>query len=136
MILLECDQGVAVILGNPKQSLLVDYLRPPRAIHFSIRVIEVSDNLDCLGGLKGSSVHNPHVGCYWFAGGESKGGTSYGETDEIGHKAAVNKPEIHVIHATILHLLGMDHKKLTYLHSGRRFRLIDVAGNVINDIVA
>ena len=88
------------------------------------------------GGKPTGRDHNPHAGCYWFAGGGSKGGTSYGETDEIGHKAAVNKVEIHDIHATILHLLGMDHKKLTYLHSGRRFRLTDVAGNVINDIVA
>ena len=88
------------------------------------------------GGKPTGRDHNPHAGCYWFAGGGSKGGTSYGETDEIGHKAAVNKVDIHDIHATILHLLGMDHKKLTYLHSGRRFRLTDVAGNVINDIVA
>ena len=80
--------------------------------------------------------HNPHAGCYWMAGGGVKGGTSYGETDELGHKAAVDTVEIHDIHATILHLLGMDHKKLTYLHSGRRFRLTDVAGRVLDDIIA
>ena len=80
--------------------------------------------------------HNPHAGCYWFAGGGVKGGTSYGETDEIGHRAAVDKVEIHDLHATILHLLGLDHKKLTFKHSGRRFRLTDVAGRVINEIVA
>ena len=80
--------------------------------------------------------HNPHAGCYWFAGGGTRGGTSYGETDEVGHKAAVDTVEIHDIHATILHLLGMDHKRLTYLHSGRRFRLTDVSGRVIHDVVA
>ena len=80
--------------------------------------------------------HNPHAGCYWMAGGGVRGGTSYGETDEIGHKAAVDTVEIHDVHATILHLLGMEHKKLTYLHSGRRFRLTDVAGRILHDIVA
>ena len=80
--------------------------------------------------------HNPHAGCYWFAGGGVKGGTSYGETDEIGHRAATDKVEIHDLHATILHLLGLDHKKLTFKHSGRRFRLTDVAGRVIKPIIA
>ena len=80
--------------------------------------------------------HNPHAGCYWFAGAGVKGGTSYGETDEIGHRAAVDKVEIHDLHATILHLLGLDHKKLTFKHNGRRFRLTDVAGRVIEKIIA
>ena len=81
--------------------------------------------------------HNPHAGCYWFAGGGVKGGRlSYGETDEIGHRAAIDTVEIHDLHATILHLLGLDHKKLTFKHSGRRFRLTDVAGRVIREIVA
>ncbi|MDP7495433.1 MAG: DUF1501 domain-containing protein, partial [Roseibacillus sp.] len=80
--------------------------------------------------------HNPHAGCYWFAGGGVKSGTSYGETDEIGHQAVVDKVEIHDLHATILHLLGLDHKKLTFKHNGRRFRLTDVAGRVIKQIVA
>ena len=88
------------------------------------------------GGKPTGRDHNPHAGCYWFAGGGTRGGTSYGETDEVGHKAAVDTVEIHDIHATILHLLGMDHKRLTYLHSGRRFRLTDVSGRVIEDVVA
>ena len=80
--------------------------------------------------------HNPHAGCYWSAGGGAKSGTSSGETDEIGHQAVVDKVEIHDLHATILHLLGLDHKKLTFKHNGRRFRLTDVAGRVIKQIVA
>jgi hypothetical protein len=80
--------------------------------------------------------HNPHAGCFWMAGGGVKGGISYGETDEIGHKAVVDRVEIHDIHATILHLLGMDHRNLTYMHSGRRFRLTDVAGRVLSDVIA
>jgi hypothetical protein len=71
-----------------------------------------------------------------MAGGGVKGGTSYGETDELGHKAVVDVVDIHDIHATMLHLLGMDHKELTYVHNGRRFRLTDVAGRVLNDIIA
>ncbi|MFP6612642.1 MAG: DUF1501 domain-containing protein, partial [Pirellulales bacterium] len=70
------------------------------------------------------------------AGGGVKGGTSYGATDEIGHKAAEKRVNIHDLHATILHLLGMEHERLTYRYSGRDFRLTDVAGNVIKDIVA
>jgi uncharacterized protein (DUF1501 family) len=80
--------------------------------------------------------HNPHGFLVWMAGGGVKGGTSYGETDEIGWKAAENPVTVHDLHATILHQLGIDHRRLTYLHNGRRFRLTDVAGNVITKIVA
>ena len=80
--------------------------------------------------------HNPHAFTYWFAGGGAKGGVSHGATDEFGHKAAENRVNIHDLHATILHLLGMDHKKLTYRHNGRDFRLTDVEGRVIREIIA
>ena len=80
--------------------------------------------------------HNPHAFTYWFAGGGTKGGTSYGATDELGHKAADNRVNIHDLHATILHLLGMDHQRLTYRHNGRDFRLTDVEGNVIKEIIS
>mgnify|MGYP003299959009 FL=1 len=127
----ETDQPIAGLLSDLDQrGLLKDTLVIWGGEFGRLPVSQLS------GGKPTGRDHNPHAGCYWFAGGGAKGGTSYGETDEIGHKAAVNKVEIHDIHATILHLLGMDHKKLTYLHSGRRFRLTDVSGNVINDIVA
>ena len=80
--------------------------------------------------------HNPHGFLMWMAGGGVKGGVSYGETDEIGFKATADPVSIHDIHATVLHLLGLDHQKLTYLHNGRAFRLTDVAGNVIQKIIA
>lgn len=80
--------------------------------------------------------HNPHAFTTWFAGGGVKGGAHYGETDEFGHKAAVDRVGIHDLHATILHLLGMDHTKLTYRFNGRDFRLTDVSGRVIKEIVA
>ena len=68
--------------------------------------------------------------------GGVKGGVSYGETDEIGHKAAVDKCHVNDLHATILHLLGMDHTKLTIRFSSRDMRLTDVHGEVIKDILA
>ncbi len=79
--------------------------------------------------------HNPHAFTYWFAGGGIKGGTSYGETDEIGHKAVINRVSVNDLHATILHLLGINHENLTYRYNGRDFRLTDVAGKVIRDIL-
>jgi hypothetical protein len=88
------------------------------------------------GGGQSGRDHNPHAFTVWFAGGGAKGGTHYGETDEIGHKAAVNKVTVNDLHATILHMLGMDHLKLTYRHNGRDFRLTDVAGNVVRDVIA
>ena len=80
--------------------------------------------------------HNPHAFTYWLAGGGVKGGVSYGETDEVGHKATVNKCHVNDLHATMLHLMGMDHEKLTYRYNGRDFRLTDVGGKVIRDVIA
>ena len=80
--------------------------------------------------------HNPHCFTTWMAGGGIKGGISYGESDEIGHKAAVNPVHVNDLHATLLHLLGLNHEKLTYVYNGRRFRLTDVAGKVIREIIA
>ncbi|HWG44305.1 MAG TPA: DUF1501 domain-containing protein [Gemmataceae bacterium] len=80
--------------------------------------------------------HNPHAFTTWFAGGGVKGGVHHGETDEIGHKAAVDRASVHDLHATILHLLGLDHTRLTYKYNGRNFRLTDVSGEVIKKILA
>lgn len=80
--------------------------------------------------------HNPHCFTTWMAGGGVKGGVSYGESDEIGHKAAVDKVHVNDLHATMLHLLGLNHEKLTYVYNGRRFRLTDVGGHVIDKIIA
>src|SRR5690606_281082 len=80
--------------------------------------------------------HNPHGFTMWLAGGGVRGGVSYGSTDEIGLHAVENPVTVHDVHATILHLLGIDHTALTFLHQGRRFRLTDVAGNVLHPILA
>ena len=80
--------------------------------------------------------HNPYGFLMWMAGGGIKGGTSYGETDEIGYKPASNSVSIPDLHATILHLMGLDHERLTYQHNGRAFRLTDVSGEVIKSLLA
>ncbi len=78
--------------------------------------------------------HSPHGFTVWMAGGGVKGGQVIGSTDDFGYKAVEQPHPIHDFHATILHLLGLDHTKLTFLHNGREFRLTDVAGNVMAGI--
>lgn len=80
--------------------------------------------------------HNPFGFSMWLAGGGIKGGTVYGATDDYGYYAIENKVTVHDLHATILHLLGMDHLKLTYRYSGRDMRLTDVSGELIKPILA
>jgi hypothetical protein len=80
--------------------------------------------------------HNPHAFSMWLAGGGVKGGVTYGATDDWGYYAQENKVHMHDVHATLLHLLGLEHTKLTYRYAGRDFRLTDVAGNVVSDIIA
>ena len=71
-----------------------------------------------------------------MAGGGAKPGTIYGETDEFGYNIAKDGVHVHDFQATLLHLLGIDHERLTYLYQGRRFRLTDVSGKVVKDILA
>lgn len=80
--------------------------------------------------------HNHHGFTMWMAGGGVKGGMTYGETDEFGFKAVTDKVHVHDLHATILHLLGLDHERLTYRHAGRDFRLTDVHGRVVHEIIS
>jgi uncharacterized protein (DUF1501 family) len=80
--------------------------------------------------------HNNKGFTLWMAGGGIKGGMSYGSTDEYGYEAVENKVQIHDLHATILATLGLDHEKLTYRYAGRDFRLTDVSGTVMKEIIA
>jgi uncharacterized protein (DUF1501 family) len=80
--------------------------------------------------------HHPRCFSIWMAGGGVKPGISYGETDEFGYNIVKNPVHVHDFHATVLHLMGMDHEKLIYKHLGRRFRLTDVAGKVVPGIIA
>lgn len=87
-------------------------------------------------GVKRGRDHNPFGFTMWLAGGAVKGGSIYGETDDFGFKAIEKPVHVHDIHATILYLMGIDHTKLTYRYSGRDFRLTDVSGNVLHDLIA
>ena len=80
--------------------------------------------------------HNPHGYTMWLAGGGLKAGFTHGKTDDYGYFAVENQVHVHDLHATILHLLGLDHKKLTYRYAGRDFRLTDVHGEVVRGILA
>ncbi|MGV3756647.1 MAG: DUF1501 domain-containing protein, partial [Verrucomicrobiota bacterium] len=80
--------------------------------------------------------HNNKGFTIWMAGAGTKSGFSYGQTDEYGAEAVENKVHIHDFHATILHLLGLDHEKLTYRYAGRDFRLTDVKGEVMKGIMS
>ena len=80
--------------------------------------------------------HNNRGFTWWLAGGGVKGGIRHGATDPTGDTAVENRVHTHDVHATILHLLGLNHEKLTYKHAGRDFRLTDVSGKVVRDILA
>jgi uncharacterized protein (DUF1501 family) len=80
--------------------------------------------------------HNPHANTIWLAGGGARGGVHYGRTDDFGYRAVEDRVHFNDLHATLLHLMGLDHTRLTYRFNGRNFRLTDVAGRVIRDVLA
>ena len=88
------------------------------------------------GGAAHGRDHNHWGFSLWMAGGGIKGGTTFGATDEFGFKAVENPVSIHDLHATMLHLLGFDHEKLTYRYAGRDFRLTDVFGKVVREVIS
>lgn len=121
------DQGIGALLTDLKQrGLFEDTLVVWSGEFGRTPFAQGSDGRD----------HNPFGFSMWMAGGGVRGGTVFGATDEYGYKAVENKVQIHDLHATMLHLLGMDHKQLTYLWGGRDMRLTDVHGNIIHDILA
>ncbi|MEC8410262.1 MAG: DUF1501 domain-containing protein, partial [Planctomycetota bacterium] len=80
--------------------------------------------------------HNPYGFTMWFAGAGIQGGVRYGATDEFGFEAVQDRVHLHDIHATILHVMGLDHEALTYFHQGRKESLTDVGGKVIHGILS
>jgi uncharacterized protein (DUF1501 family) len=124
---LEVDRPIAGLLKDLKQRGLLD------------------DTLVLWGGefgrtptVEGSNGrdHNPEGFTMWLAGGGVKGGFHHGATDDYGYFATQDKVHIHDLHATILHLLGLDHERLTFRYAGRDFRLTDVHGDVVRGIMA
>lgn len=123
----DIDQPISALLGDLKQRGLLE------------------DTLVIWGGEFGRTPtsengngrdHNHYGFTMWLAGGGVKGGMTYGETDDFGFRAVHNRVHIHDLHATLLHLMGMDHEKLTYRYAGRDFRLTDVAGRVVREILS
>ena len=93
----------------------------------------------CQGNLSVNNYgrdHHPKCYTIWMAGGGIKPGISYGETDEFGYNIVKDPVHVNDFHATVLHLLGLDHEKLIYKHLGRRYRLTDVGGRVVKPILA
>ena len=129
----ECDQAIAALLTDLKQRGLLDETLVIWGGEFG-RTPTVELNLN--GSEKMGRDHNPYGFSMWLAGGGIKGGTVYGATDEFGFAAVQNKVHVHDLHATILYLLGFDHENFTFRYAGRDFRLTDVGGNVIPDIIA
>ncbi|EMI55684.1 DUF1501 domain-containing protein [Rhodopirellula sallentina] len=123
----ECDKPIAGLLEDLKQR---DMLKDTLVIWGG----EFGRTPDAQGG--DGRNHNNKGYTTWMAGGGVKGGFSYGATDEHGYESVENKCHIHDWHATILHLLGLDHEQLTYRYAGRDFRLTDVHGNVAKEIIA
>ena len=80
--------------------------------------------------------HNPQGFCYWLAGGGVRAGIAHGNTDDYGYYAVEDRVHVHDLHATMLHLMGLNHERLTYRYAGRDFRLTDVYGKIVKEIIA
>jgi len=129
----EIDQPIAALIKDLKQrGMLEDTLIIFGGEFGRTPTVELNDS----GKEKKGRDHNPYGFSMWLAGGGVKGGTVHGATDEFGFKAVENKVHVHDLHATILHLLGFDHEKFTYRYAGRDFRLTDVQGQVVKEILA
>ena len=129
----ELDGPIAALLTDLKwRGMLEDTLVLWGGEFGRTPTVELSGN----GNPKQGRDHNHYGFSVWLAGGGIKGGTAYGATDEFGFKAVENRVSAHDLHATMLHLLGLDHKRLTYRYAGRDFRLTDVHGNILHDIIA
>ncbi len=123
----ETDQPLAALLEDLKGRGLLDSTLI--IWHGEFGRMPISQRLD-------GRDHNPYGFTVWMAGGGIKGGSVIGATDEFGFRATEDRKSVNDLHATALHLLGLDHEKLTYPHLGRQMRLTDVSGNVIREIVA
>lgn len=124
----ETDRPIAALLADLEQRGLLDETLVVWAGEFGRLPIVQK------GGT--GRDHNPHAFTAWLAGGGVRGGTHHGATDEVGFKAVQDRVSVHDFHATLLHLLGLNHERLTFRYSGRDFRLTDVSGEVVKTILA
>ena len=132
----ECDQAIGALLTDLKQRGLLEETLVIWGGEFGrTPVVELPTPGANQGKVNGRD-HNHFGFTVWMAGGGIQGGQVYGSTDEFGFQAIEKPMHVHDLHATMLHLLGFDHKRLTYRYAGRDFRLTDVHGNVVHDLIA
>lgn len=125
----EWDQPIAALLGDLKQRGLLESTLVLWGGEFGRTPVAEKPALD-------GRDHNHYGFSCWLAGGGVRGGYAHGATDDFGFRAVENPTPVHDLHATMLHLLGLDHRQLTYRYAGRDFRLTDVSGNVIKELIA
>jgi hypothetical protein len=131
----QCDQGIAALIQDLKQRGMLDDTLIVWGGEFGrTPTVELPTPGANAGKVNGRD-HNHWGFSMWLAGGGVKGGMTYGATDEFGFQAVDKKVHVHDLHATLLHLLGFDHEKLTYRYAGRDFRLTDVHGHVVKEII-
>jgi hypothetical protein len=129
-----CDQGLAALITDLKQRGMLDQTLILCTGEFGrTPSVELGQNG---GGASQGRDHNHWGFSLWLAGGGIKGGTVHGATDEFGFRAVENRVSVHDLHATMLHLLGFDHERFTYRYAGRDFRLTDVQGEVVRNVIA
>lgn len=130
----QIDQPIAALVRDLKQRGLLDQTLVVWSAEFGRTPFAQTQE----GKLSKNAGRDHHKNAYtvWMAGGGVKGGTSYGETDELGYNITKDPVHVHDFNATILHLLGMDHERLTFRFQGRQYRLTDVEGHVIREILA
>jgi len=132
----QCDQAISALLTDLKQRGMLDDTLVIWGGEFGrTPVVELPAAGQNAGKINGRD-HNHYGFTMWMAGGGVRGGCVHGATDEFGFRAVEDPVHVHDLHATILHLLGFDHEKLTFRHAGRDFRLTDVHGKVVRDIIA
>ena len=136
MLASQCDKAIGALISDLKrlglfeETLILwggEFGRTP-----TVELPQAGANAGKVNGRD----HNHWGFTMWLAGGGVKGGMTYGATDEFGFQAAENRVHVHDLHATLLHLLGFDHERFTYRYAGRDFRLTDVHGHVVRDIIA
>jgi hypothetical protein len=127
----ECDQPIAALLTDLKQRGLLD----DTLVIWGGEIGRTPTVQLPVGPRPGRDHHHDGF-TIWLAGGGTRGGYVHGRTDEVGLKAVEDRVHVHDLHATLLHLMGLDHTQLTYRHAGRDFRLTDVHGRIVNELIA
>ena len=128
------DQAIAALLADLKRSGMLDETLVIWGGEFGRTPVVEMPKKGANSGKMNGRDHNHHGFTMWMSGGGVKGGQKIGATDEIGFQAVQDRVHVHDLHATILRLMGFDHKRLTYRYAGRDFRLTDVHGRVVEKV--